>query len=53
MIDESRRVFTSEKYDITIIELKKNDGLKDKPPKKFKYTAFKKIMEFLTKEIDI
>ena len=28
IIDESRMTFTSEKYDITIIEIKKNDGLK-------------------------
>ena len=34
-------------------EEKKNDGLKDKFSKENKHTAFKKIMEFLTKEIDI
>ena len=28
LINESRRTYTSEKYDITIIELNKNDGLK-------------------------
>ena len=27
LIDESRKIFTNEKYDLTIIEMKKNDGL--------------------------
>ena len=29
LIDESRRIYTSEKYDITIIEINKDDGLKN------------------------
>lgn len=28
LIDESRKIYTSEKYDISIIELKQNDGIK-------------------------
>ena len=45
IIDNSRKTFTSEKYDVTIIEIKQNDGIKSDSFLEIDKDIYKTILE--------